>query len=153
MGAGYALKCPKCDFTHTYQLGIGYLFPMDYENTVQNAKEGGLGNELKSFFAENPYGAIDAEYVLLCCSECGSYETRKDLTMYLPTKRNREDIPRCVTRDELKLYYTVYQKYPHRCEKCGGSMSIVRKGREIREKLLCPNCRSVLENDFEMCWD
>ena len=41
MGAGYALKCPKCDFTHTYQLGIGYFFPMDYENTVQNAKEGG----------------------------------------------------------------------------------------------------------------
>ena len=60
MGTGYTRKCPKCGFEFHSSTGVGFLFPKVYAETVQKAKEGELGEELKSFFAEHKDGAINA---------------------------------------------------------------------------------------------
>ena len=84
MGSGLVMRCPKCGYEFSRMEGIGMLFPMAYEETVQKAKVGELGEELKLFFEKNPHGALNVEQVTLCCDQCGALSNNMDLTMYIP---------------------------------------------------------------------
>ena len=84
MGHGSEMKCKKCGFMFRAFTGAGLDFPFVYDETVQKAKDGELGVEIQKFFDEHPDGAINADYVTLCCDECGELFTGQDLTMYVP---------------------------------------------------------------------
>lgn len=162
MGSGYRKKCPKCGFEFFSSSGVGFLFPMVYEKTVQKAKEGELGEELREFFAEYKDGAINAERVTLCCEKCGNLSCDMDLTMYVPNdKKAKEnthgrwsvafDFERVdyVTTTDLERFYDEYTKYPHKCDKCGGTMRILKGN----EELSCPKCKVPLETADIILWD
>ena len=148
MGYGSEMKCPKCGFEFFSRTGVGFSFPTVYEETVQKAKSGKLGEEAQAFFKEHSDGSINAEYVTLCCDECGELFTGQDLTMYAPKygyiMRNSY-----VFEDDLERYYSEELKYPHKCEKCGGSAHVV----DSEETLLCPRCKVPMEAFGSICWD
>ena len=54
MGRGTEYKCNKCGYGFITHSGVGMLFPAQYEQTVNKAKAGDLGEEIKRFFEEHP---------------------------------------------------------------------------------------------------
>lgn len=136
MGCGYDLHCKRCNYNFAVSFGVGFMFPEVYEETVQQAKRGELGAELKKFFTEHPDGAIDVSYALGVCQKCGELYAVKDLSMYLPKddfspakRQSRWSIAAPFTGVEyvspmdLVEHYELFAKYPHKC-KCGGEMKI-----------------------------
>ena len=162
MGSGYKYGCPNCKFTFGCSTGVGFMFPAIYKETVQRARAGELGQEIKSFFEMHEDGAINAEEVMLCCDEYGHLATGKDLTMYTPKsgmpKQNEHgrwsiaapfENENYVSEYELEEFYDEYAKYKHTCEECGGNMHVVGAD----EKLMCPKCRTQLELTGRFLWD
>ncbi len=136
----YELQCEKCGFKFMTMHGVGMMFPLAYVKTVQKAKSGELGAEMKEFFEEHPDGAIDSETVTLCCDNCGHLSINQDLTMYVlkegapkKTEHGRwcvgmgfEDVD-YVDDSDLEQNYKEYKKYTHRCTECGGNMHVVKE--------------------------
>lgn len=164
MGLGYIKKCCKCGYKIDCYEGTGMYFPLQYEETVQKAKNGELGDDLKIFFSEHEDGALNAERVLLCCEECGFLANKKELTMYIPQKIEYEEyegkfkkiyearmeyIKNAPEGRTLMKYYDEYAKFQHRCEKCDGKMRIVDRN----EPLKCPVCKTLLEDGGWFVWD
>ncbi len=162
MGFGREMKCPKCEYTFHQVGGVGFLFPVEYAETVQKAKNGELGEEIQNFFKEHEDGTIRADIVTLRCEKCGTLKSEKDLTMFVPkgNKLNQIDhgkwsvaMPfegaQYVDDDDLKRYYTEYMKYPHKCDNCGGSMHKLRN----EEELACPACKVKMETVDWINWD
>lgn len=163
MGSGYKYKCSKCGYSFMSANGVGFLFPVVYEETIQKAKAGELGEVIKTFFDEHPNGAISAENVTLCCDKCGKLSLGQDLTMYLPNDENYKDIEHgrwtvgmpfeganYVTNWDLEEHYKEYAKYQHKCTECGGNMHIVSD----EEQLMCPKCKTPFEPSTEIImWD
>lgn len=161
MGNAYTKKCCKCDYIFHASDGVGFLFPKVYDETLEKAKSGELGQELKAFLEEHEDGAIDASMSVFRCNNCGELANYINLTMYIPKNNttNEENGMWSISFPfkggdyvmpwDLKLYYTEYAKYPHKCEKCGMDMTVV----EDDENILCPKCKNPLE-DFELIlWD
>ena len=92
MGNGCKYKCSKCGFSFMESTGIGFLFPVVYEETVQKAKSGELGEVIKTFFDKHTNGEINAEKVTLCCDACGHIVQGQDLTMYVPNDECYKEI-------------------------------------------------------------
>ena len=161
MGQGASYSCFKCGYAYSYNNGVGFMFPTVYRETVEKAKKGKLGKVLKKFFEEHPDGAINAEYVTLCCEDCGELKNGMDLGMYVPEKeiparRNvrwcvaapQEDIS-YVTTSDLKELYKKYADYPHKCRKCKGRMRVLAED----ETLICPKCKKPMELIDSIMWD
>ena len=45
--------------------------------------------------------------------------------------------------------FVEYAKYPHKCDKCGGTMRILKEDDEI----VCPECKVPLETADIIMWD
>ncbi len=84
MGSGYSLKCRKCGYEFSANLGVGFMFPLAYQETMEAGKAGKLGKEVKRFLEEHPDGVMDCSSVILQCSECGALGCGPDLSMYVP---------------------------------------------------------------------
>lgn len=149
MGRGYTSKCEICGYEFSGTYGIGFLFPQQYEELVEKAKSGELGNEIQSFFEENEDGAIDAEYVTLCCEDCGNLEIGYDLSMWLPKEKN-EPVG-YVMRIDLEDNYKKVMDYPHICSKCSGKMKVIHQ--KDHKKLKCPKCKKIMKEDKMLLWD
>ena len=182
MGCGYNVHCEQCDYRSQVYFGVGLMLPKVYEETVQKAKLGELGAELKKFFEEHPDGAIDVSYALGLCKKCGAFYTVTDLSTYLPIddfSPNKGYCPRSVAESfheaeyvlprDLNEHYELFAKYPHKC-KCGGEMKIFNEDdfqktrhsmetsfptfvTEIRD-FDCPRCHGkLLVEGYTMLWD
>ena len=148
MGSGFAMKCPKCGYKFYRGEGIGFFFPSLYEETVQKAKSGKLGPEIKAFFKEHKNGVINSEIRTFVCEECGDLSSNMPLTMYLPKQIDAPE-PDYVMESDLVDNYLEYAKYPHKCKKCGGKMRMI----DHEEDLMCPKCRVPLECEDFILWD
>ena len=166
MGQGYVFKC-KCGYSFEPWLGVGIMFPMQYQELKEAAIKGDLGKEIKDFFAEHPEGAIDADTVVARCRKCGKYECVSNLSMYFPkdnTKKKEkgrwsvampfegEDY---VAPWDLQESYELYAKYPHKCEACGGDMDIISEEDLEQNGLICPICGKPIKYDPDdvIMWD
>lgn len=163
MGTGYRYKCKKCGYTFSQMNGVGLLFPAVYAETIQRAKEGELGGQMQQFLEEHPDGAVNAENATLCCNSCGALTTDLDLTMYIPKRNCTSKVKNTrwsvgisfegheyVTPADLEKFYEEYAKYPHKCEKCSGEMSVMRDD----EELVCPECKIPLSPKADIImWD
>ena len=83
MGSGIIFQCPECGYSFDLMTGVGFLFPMIYAETVEKMKRGELGEAAKRFFDEHPDGTINCKNVVLRCENCGEYDSRESLAMYL----------------------------------------------------------------------
>lgn len=134
MGLGYTMRCPKCHYVFTNNLGIGFMYPIVKREVTEKAKIGKMGKTLKRFFDENPAGSLDISKVTLCCEKCGNLFGDMDLTMY-------------VQRDGQEMIK--YKDFPHRCGKCRGRARIM----EEDDVLMCPKCKIPLEKINSIMWD
>ena len=159
MGRGSIKKCHKCGYEIHCFNGIGMLFPLAYEETVQKAKDGEFGENIEVFYRKHEDGAINAERVTLCCDGCGFLTNEEDLTMYIPKSLDSKEFTG-KTKEEMDLIkkgqsnpspwneilkecYDEYEKYDHICKKCGEKMRVVGEGEELR----CPICKTVLDEE------
>ena len=166
MGTGYLLKCRKCGYEFSANLGVGFMFPLASQETVEAGREGKLGKEVKKFLEGHPDGALDCSTVILQCSECGELESGPDLSMYVPG----EDSPAPSSGNWTVAYphegssyvtpwdlvkYKLFALYDHRCRRCKGKMKIIKE-EEFKKlicgddfdnhptKMICPKCREPL---------
>ena len=104
----------------------------------------------------------NAKRVVVCCEKCGNLGCATDLTMYVPNNRKPEKIEHgrwsdafgfegadYVSWTDLDEYFVEYAKYPHKCDKCGGTMRILKEDDEI----VCPECKVPLETADIIMWD
>ena len=49
MGRGYSLGCKKCGYEISGNLGVGFMFLLVYQETLEAAKAGKLGRTVKEF--------------------------------------------------------------------------------------------------------
>ena len=84
MGQNLSLKCSCCDYEIGISLGVGFFFPMLYEETIKEIKEGKLGKTLYRFLEEHPDGAVDCERAVLQCETCGALKQGMNFSMYIP---------------------------------------------------------------------
>lgn len=153
MGEAYGGICKKCGYSFTASLGVGFLFPVVYQDTVQKMKNGELGEFAKKFFEEHPDGAVDCENVVIKCKKCGSFDCAQDLSMYIPIKEREEKtgewavaVPAegidYVIGDDFDKYYEKYADYPHVCSECDGEAEVVKDFEKIFNsgKMKCPKC-------------
>ena len=163
MGSGVGFKCSKCGHKYSYGTGVGFLFPMVYEELLTSVKEGEYGEEWKNLALKNENVAIDAEIHLYCCKSCGGWDTEKGLTLYVPKdpevikqKEQEEKRPWCVGFDfknasyvtsyDLREYYSVLKRYIHKCPNCGKPMH--KATREEANNLPCPKCGGTPQSDY-----
>lgn len=177
MGTGYTLRCRKCGYETSANLGVGFLFPIAYQEAMEAARAGKLGKNVQQFLEEHPDGALNMESVFLQCTECGTLKSGPDLSMYI---RN-PDIPRreqgqwsalapsegadYVSPVELEEENTYILYAPGQiCEKCGKPMKSIMQndlmeGDAMMEKergrtvISCPKCREPLWIDRTIMWD
>ena len=150
MGAGVTYECNKCGYIFSKMTGIGYLFPMVYEECIKDARAGKYGEEIKQFLLQHPDGALNCEKTAYVCEGCGNLVIDYDLTMYLPKKDAKFKDNGYFMPDELAENFDVYKKYQHKCESCGGNMRPL-KSREIPK---CPKCKEKLvQGKSRIMWD
>lgn len=162
MGRGYTYKCQKCGYTFTAFLGVGFMYPMLYQDTMNAARAGELGEQAMRFLEDNPDGAINPETVIAWCEKCGQYETVSELGMYVPKDKllhivNKGNWSVAVPCDDIEYVsdfetdYVLKEKYDHRCSACGGKMRILTE--EETEKLVCPECGADMIAQSDIMWD
>lgn len=154
--------CRKCKYEVIHFMGHGAFFENEYEETLEDARKGVLGPELKKFLEEYPNGAIDVEGSIGRCMNCGEYQTVQNLSMYLPpegvdpnedlysermlipdlSKEVQPHLP-CFDRDELQRNFRFHANYPHKCKKCGGDLMLL----DDSTVLVCPKCRIKMSKE------
>ena len=164
MGDGYGYKCKKCSHEYSVFLGIGMLYPMEYEKMVNDIVSGKYGPDVQNLMQNTPYAAVDAGNRLFSCSRCGFWEVGKDLTIYAPddsdmiimkkygdkTVGKLGEVP-YVMGSDLKENYHVLKRHYHKCPQCGGRMH--KAGKHEILNLPCPNCGERNEQKSTIIWD
>ena len=166
MGVGHKLVCRKCGYQFDARFGVGYTFPLVYQETIRAGKEGKLGKDIQGFLLKHPDGALNCEEVMLLCTSCGELVMGQDLSMYIPQNTQAAtDNGRALSAEdasyvgpgELKRNYRLAKRHEHLCEKCGGTMRIVDEmdlfpeveeevpeGEDLPSCVNCPQCHETL---------
>ena len=156
MGQGYVLKCSKCRYSLTVELGGGFMMPQITNETIEKMKSGAYGEKARKFFEENPDGTVDCDYVLLRCEKCGTLKVDMDLSLYKRKESaSGKDLPWYMPDPE---YYVKAEDFDHKCKKCGCSMHVVDTSDDFFEKIEngeinCPVCHGNLYIANILMWD
>ncbi len=178
MGTGYSLHCRKCGYKISAGLGIGYMYPLAWKQTMEEARAGEYGETIRRFLEEHPDGTLIPENVLLQCTSCGNLDSGVDLSMYIrrPEVSRREhgrwsvaapnegaEYVSPMDRDDDQTY--VLYARGNICEKCGKLMRPITdkeldaqrskgKGPETESEIPCPKCGELLWFDESgIMWD
>ncbi len=86
MGYNILYRCSAdgCGYSFTANIGFGFGFQSNYDNTIELARRGYLGEELMHFALKFPEGAIDTCNSIGKCEACGELVCVEDYSMYLP---------------------------------------------------------------------
>lgn len=168
MGEGISCRCKKCGYTFSANLGVGFMLPKVYSETVSEMKKGTFGEIGKQFFEEYPHGAISCDTVVFQCEDCGEYIAAPELSMYIPKDDSNVKVSsgnwsmafsgdgiNYVTKRDLMESYQLLNHYEHRCFKCNGKMKLVTDFEEKLNdgELKCGRCGDVLELQSMIMWD
>ena len=175
MGYGINIHC-KCR-DRELMLGVGMGFPMVYQETMQNIRDGKYGKEMKRIVEENELITVDASLVPYLCENCGLIEENICLDLYRPSDIEAArkavignwtvDEPRnSSTVEELGGWpywtvpddalaenegkYVLFREYEHMCPEC---KTLMKKVTEPFENLKCPKCGEKYETSSGMLWD
>ena len=165
MGNAYSFKC-KCGYSFGASLGVGFLFPVEYQELWNSARDGKLGKELETFLSEHPEGIINADRVVARCRKCGKYKCVRNLSMYLPIRSTGRTERRwsvampfenveCAAPWDLEDSdrYQLYADYQHKCDACDGDMEIISEDRLVKEGIICPECGRPVGRGETILWD
>ena len=144
-------------------LGIGFLFPRVYQETVEAIEAGKYGQEWKELFEKTPGAAINAEMEFYTCPYCGGFANEPNLTIYAPddpeiSKVHTEPFSiahpaegsEYVTPYELSENYRRVKAFVHKCPECGKRMHRYRR----EDQLKCPECKAgTMEMGDFILWD
>ena len=169
MGQAYDLKCNRCGYETTIDLGVGFLYAQLYIETIDRIRKGQLGETLQRFLQEHPDGAIDCEWIALKCENCGTLKDELSLDMYIPKPGCTQPQHRIrstvfpfedasyVNESDLQKNYDLYEHYPHRCPGCGNRMQTLDLKEFERQlnkhRLHCPNCKAKIKKASILLWD
>ena len=149
MGYGRRFYCLKCGYNFEEISGVGYMYPMIVEDVKEDGKNGKLGPMVKEFLDRYPDGTLNCEMAGFVCKECGAMKNDYKYTMYKPKEGIKEFPPYCMP-DEFRRFYTLYRRYPHKCDECGGDMKMLT----VNAKPKCPRCGGMLGVGISsICWD
>ncbi|MCI6745765.1 hypothetical protein FYJ51_13195 [Erysipelotrichaceae bacterium Oil+RF-744-GAM-WT-6] len=159
MGDSVGFICPECGYSFGGDLGVGFLYPKLYLDTVQKMKAGDYGKEAEQFFIDYPDGVVDCENVLFQCDDCHKYYFDLKLSMYIPrdgvamsaepagwsVEFPFKGVP-YASIDDLEKHYELYAEYDHRCKSCGGKLSYVTNDLRclLERKIACPICHAEM---------
>ena len=166
MGYGKIFRCKKCGYVYEMFTGIGMAYPMVYEETMETARNGELGETLKSFVIEHSDCALDISRAPYVCEKCGLYSNADRLDAYLPKPSTKVDEKETqiwsiafsgkgyqyVTPHEIETKYDLALEYQHYCQNCGGKLRELTDD-ELDKGLECPQCCSRMEEIDEVHWD
>lgn len=173
MGIELTCICEKCGYEFEADVGVGFLYPKVYVETIDAMKEGRFGQQGKEFLEAFPNGAISCENIVVQCNDCKKLMVVPELSLYVPkegydfTKSNRKkrwssgfsgNDYEYVSPIELNDHYQLFEEYDHRCLYCNGHTSVVPGFTECMDKSIdkrvsCPECGSMIEINFTGIWD
>ena len=177
MGSGFTLKCRKCGYEVSGNLGVGFLFPKVHLETMEAARAGEYGETIRQFLEDHPDGVLNTENVFLQCTGCGELAFGQDLSMYVRNKdvKRKEhgrwsvaipfegsDYVSPMELDRENTYEFV--AWGNVCAKCGKPMKPISEDNllckknsygEIGEQTVldCPKCREPLFIAERLMWD
>ena len=151
MGDGIALNCPRCDYSDTFLLGVGMMFPAEYQEIVEDVVSGKYGTEWKKLLEEDRGAVVHAGKALYQCPNCHALDTRTNLSIYTSTS----GLPaKSYWPYWMESGYTLVKRYEHKCSVCSKTMIQVGDSEEIEQaELPCPKCGAKLEIADRICWD
>ena len=165
MGTGLAFECRDCGYHATVHLGIGFMFPDVYQETVWMIRKEKFGQEWKDLFEKTPGAAVNADMELYVCLSCGAANRGLNLSLYEPKDASVARVQdgsfsaafpaigmEYVMPDLLEEDYRLVEEYVHLCPDCGKPMRLYREG----DLLKCPKCgkgRMELDPRGHVCWD
>ncbi len=169
MGVGYTWECKKCGYIFGADIGVGFLYPIIYNETMEKAKRGELGSELKEILEVYPEAAIDPEDYIFRCEDCGEYECEPILTAYIPKEGVKLPAPdkdriwsvsfpfkgyAYVSSVDMMENYDIFEEYNHQCKKCGGKMKALTEKECLEgDGMICPHCKMRMEMINFWYWD
>ena len=154
MGNGYVINCKNCNYRFEAMLGIGMLFPVEYEKTVNDIRNGKYGKEYKEFFDAHQNAAINCGAEIAICDKCGKLQIIKNMSLHLPKDDNAQ-VDGYVMPEDLTSDFNKVKDYEHKCS-CDGNMRIIKFPDELfNGEINCPECGERLEFDplNIMFWD
>ena len=164
MGNGIKLECKKCGFDITASLGIGFLYPIVCEKTLQRIKDGEFGDEFKDLANNTPNAAVHQEESLFVCDKCGDIVVDDVIDLCVPIKGVRcgqkfcscIDYPDNITyvmRSDIGDTYKVVCSVEHKCSKCNDSIRVIKQTPKVLKSLKCPKCKELLSISQAYLWD
>lgn len=156
MGQGYMLECEN-GHRLDYHLGIGMLYPVVYEETINDINAGKYGEDLKDYFQQHPGAAINASRSLYVCTKCHHPHEALNLDLYCRKGDAKSEECWCYWCDDKG--YDFIRSYDHRCPDCGTSMILLEDDTEKIEEndsiqTLCPECNAPMQFGFSgLMWD
>lgn len=130
MGIGFNLVCKKCGYKQSVNLGVGFYFHELNEEVKHGIRNGDFGEEIKSFYQENP------ESEVMCSSELYRCDNCLDLTVK-PQIR-------------ITAKHGIYEKI-YGCDRCHKGVLKIQNAQA--ENILCPVCKEMLITDEFWMWD
>ncbi len=173
MGTDYRCICKSCGYEFDAFLGSGMMGFMVNEEETEKMRLGGYGEKGRKFFEEHPDGKISTDKVVTRCTSCGSLQNSYRFNFLIPRDDNRaagneskDSVSGKMQLSEEMLgdgdedpveedAYIVYEKFDHRCDKCGGKAMIIEKfgKKAVNEKITCPECGKKLFVERQILWD
>ncbi len=163
MGMGRSFTCRKCGKEYDVFWGIGFRFPLIYEELLEDIKNGKYGQEWKDLVLRGEHVAVDAEDCVYLCKKCGHWDAEPNLSLYAPNDpeaimkkeaAEEEKVSSYVMSYELKKDYHLLKRRLHKCPECGGLMHRATDS-EI-SRLRCPDCGGIPEENYNhgmILWD
>ena len=175
MGRSYWFHCLKCGYKFDAFLGVGFCFPIEYQQIMHDAAEGKYGESVQQFLKAYPDGVLNCDRVLLQCTCCDVLSVRPDLSMWIPKygcisgsgvgySAAHADQSRDIAVPWDLDRYQLVRHYEHTCEQCGKPMRVMAKDDELSCKYIfgtkklqtgihCPVCREKMLLDTMGFWD
>lgn len=153
MGSGRHYICSKCGKEYYANWGVGFMFPMVYEETAADIKAGKYGKEWQDTFINGKNVVVDAERHIYYCKMCGRWESAAGLSLYVPKNTDASVNLAHPWNINLDRRWKILKRYTHRCSKCG---TIMHKATDTElSKLSCPDCGGAPKADYLgiVCWD
>lgn len=178
MGYGVNINC-KCGSKELI-LGVGMAFPMVYQETMKDIKNGKYGKEMAKLANETELVTVDAELTPYLCENCGFIEANQCLDLYKPNDieaakkvvignwtaaepRSNKTVgelgdwpywtPPSNDEDDFRENegdYVLLKEYEHMCPKC---KKMMKKVTENLENIKCPKCGEKYKTFPGVLWD
>ena len=131
MGTGILVKCQKCSYQRSFDLGVGMMY-YDLGNVLDNIKEARVRANIKEILKTHPYVNEDFENAVYACPKCHTLHGR----LYVKLSEGNN-----------LLYQTEY--YCSRCD-----IALKQLPEKAITKQPCPGCgEKALSVSEELLWD